>query len=108
MFIHASDNAPTTEMIMTVGEIQRAVMKNNQRSEPVGTSKSKGTKDSILKIRGRKGTERIFDLKASSCRFYLSRHKNTRLMSIPLRTEQHVKEGREKETEGEKAFQDNI
>lgn len=106
MFIPASDNAPTTEMIMTVREIQRAVMKNNQSNEPVGTSESKGTKDNVLKIKGRKGIERIFDLKASSCRFYLSRHKNTRLMSIPLRTEQHVK--KERETEGEKAFQDNI
>lgn len=79
-------------------------MKNNQRNKPLGTSESKGTKDSVLKIKGRKETERIFDLKASSCRFYLSRHKNTRLMSIPLRIEQHVKE----ERKGEKAFQDNI
>lgn len=71
-------------------------MKNNQGNEPVGTSESKGTKDDVWKIKGRKGTERIFDLQASSCRFYLSRHKNTRLMSIPLRTEQHVKEESER------------
>lgn len=66
-------------------------MKNNQRKEPVGTSASKGTKDSVWKIKGREGTERIFDLKASSCRFYLFSQKNTRHMSIPLTTEQHVK-----------------
>lgn len=82
-------------------------MKNNQCNEPVGTSESKGTKDDVLKIKERKATERIFGLKASSCRFYLSRHKNTRLMSILLRTEQHVKEGG-RERGGEKAFQDNI
>lgn len=35
MFIHASDNAPTTEMIMTVPEIVRVVMKNIQLNEPV-------------------------------------------------------------------------
>lgn len=79
-------------------------MKNNQCKKPLGTSESKGTKDNVLKIKGRKGAEGIFDLKASSCRFYLSRHKNTRLISIPLRTEQHVKE----ERKGEKTFQDNI
>lgn len=106
MFIHASDNAPTAEMIMTVREIQRAVMKNNQCHEPVGTSESKGTKDNALKMKGRKGTERIFDLKASSSRFYLSRRRNTRLMTIPLRTEQHVKD--ERGGKGENVFQDNI
>jgi len=74
-------------------------MKNNQRNEPVGTSESKGKKDDVLRRKGRKGTERIFDLKAFSCRFYLSRHKNTKLMSVPLRAEQHVKEEREREKE---------
>lgn len=90
MFICTNDNAPTAEMLMTVREIWRAVMRNNQCKKPLGTSESKGTKDTVLKIQGRKETEGICDLKVSSW-FYHSRHKNTMLISIPLRKEQNDK-----------------
>lgn len=105
MFIHASDNAPTAEMIMTVREIRRAVMKNNQCNEPVGTSESKGTKDDVLKNKRKKRDWEDLWSKGFFLQVLPLQTQKYKAYVYPLKNWTTRQRGKR---EGEAAFQDNI